>query len=66
MLAMERAVLLSVNGRVILSVERTAEDYLEALWGPHHGVLREGSSVTVAANLLPSVIAGFRSPTYGS
>jgi DNA-binding transcriptional LysR family regulator len=51
--------LLAERGRVILSVEESAEEDLQALRGLHQGVLRIGSSTTIAAYLLPRVIATY-------
>ena len=51
--------LLAERGRVILAVEQTAEEDLQALRGLHQGVLRVGASTTIATYLLPPVIATF-------
>jgi DNA-binding transcriptional LysR family regulator len=51
--------LLAERGRVILAVEQTAEEDLRALRGLHQGVLRIGSSTTIATYLLPPLIAIF-------
>ena len=61
----EAGTLLAERGRVILSVEQTAEEDLAALQGLHHGILRIGASTTIATYLLPPVIAAFlpRIPT---
>jgi DNA-binding transcriptional LysR family regulator len=42
-----------------LSVEQTAEEDLRALQGLHHGILRIGSSTTIATYLLPPVLATY-------
>jgi DNA-binding transcriptional LysR family regulator len=55
----EAGALLAERGRVILAVEQSAEEDLQTLRGLHHGVLRIGSSTTIATYLLPPVIASF-------
>jgi DNA-binding transcriptional LysR family regulator len=55
----EAGALLAERGRAILAVEQSAEEDLQALRGLHRGTLRVGSSTTIAAYLLPPVIAAF-------
>src|SRR5512139_2144332 len=55
----EAGTLLAERGRVILAIEQSAEEDLQGLRGLHHGILRIGSSTTIATYLLPPVIAAF-------
>jgi DNA-binding transcriptional LysR family regulator len=55
----EAGAMLAERGRAILAIEHNAEEDLQALRGLRHGVLRVGASTTIAAYLLPPVIAAF-------
>lgn len=55
----EAGALLAERGRAILAIERTAEEDLRVLKGLQRGVLRVGSSTTIATYLLPPIIATY-------
>jgi DNA-binding transcriptional LysR family regulator len=55
----EAGALLAERGRAILTIERSAEEDLQALRGLQHGILRIGASTTISAYLLPPLIAAF-------
>ncbi len=55
----EAGTLLAERGRAILTIEQAAEEDLSAIGTLQHGVLRIGASTTIAAYLLPPIIAAY-------
>jgi len=55
----EAGALLAERGRAIMAIEETAEEDLRVLKGLQRGILRIGSSTTIATYLLPPVIATY-------
>ncbi len=55
----EAGALLAERGRAIMAIEQTAEEDLRVLKGVQRGILRIGSSTTIATYLLPPVIATY-------